>query len=201
MCADRCASPLYSVHDAHRTEPVIYRCFAITVGLFISMAARADVVPAPLRIAVSSGVQGQFAQVTCGGAPDSVLTTIAAQLAGESDALAFDAGDFIGAAAVSQMIARHDPAGLAVAVQSMGYRAIAIGHHDLSADRTAVVALVRAIAARHIPFVLSNLRCDAAHRDLCDSLGAGPVIVDDVGFVHMVSPSWLDSMSTRRAPV
>lgn len=164
--------------------------------------------PGVLRLAASSALNGQFATLTCGGDSNAQapVTALAADFAGEPDALALDAGDFIGASAAARFTVSHDAAGVAGAAAAMGLRAMALGHRDIAAPRDTLLAAAGALTARHIPYVLSNLVCEGAGRSLCDAVsdaGDAPVILDTpqgrVAFVALVSPSALRFVAADRA--
>ncbi len=163
---------------------------------------------APLRFAVSAGIRGELVPIDCGGATvhTAAFSTVASRFAGEPGAIVIDAGDLLGAAAVPQLLLRRDTNALAAAIAGAGYRALAVGHRDLSLERGALVAAARALNALGVPYVLSNLRCDAAHRALCEVVRDAsdpPLVIDTpsgrVGIVSLVSPSRLDAVARDRA--
>lgn len=165
--------------------------------------------PPPVLVAVSSALNGGFADLSCGaeGAPQVALNTVAGQFAGEGDALRIDAGDLLGNAATTRLSIDHDANAVAATVRAMGYRALAVGHRDLSGSRAAFLAAARAISAAGVPHVLSNLHCDAAHRQLCEVVqdaDDAPVIVEHAGqriaLVALTAPSALaEAAADRRA--
>ena len=165
--------------------------------------------PTPLLVAVSSAVNGGFADVSC-GASEGVsvsMRAVASQFAGEADALRIDAGDFIGNSAVSRLTVDHDAATLGAAARAMGYRVLSLGHRDLAGSRASFLAAARAIAGQGVRFVASNLHCEGAGQPLCDVVQDAadpPVIVEHagqrVGIVTLLHPSALvEAASDRRA--
>ncbi len=174
----------------------------------VAVVTPAAPVAAPvLRIAASSALNGQFATLTCGeGGAAAAVSTLSADFAGEPDALALDAGDFVGASATARFSVSHDAAGVASAAAAMNLRAMALGHRDLAAPRETTLAAATALTARHIPYVLSNLACEGAARSLCDAVsdsGDDPVILDTpqgrVAYIAIVSPSALRFVAADRA--
>jgi len=163
--------------------------------------------PPALRIAVTAGVNGQFSGLQCGegAASGAVLSTVAGQLANESGALVIDAGDLLGAAAVTRMVVAHDATALATAIQAAGYRALSVGHRDLSGDRATFLSASRALGTRGVPHVLSNLRCEGAGAPLCEVVRDAsdpPVVLDTpggrVGLVNLVAPEALEGIAADR---
>ncbi len=163
--------------------------------------------PPPLRIAVTAGINGQFSGLQCdeGDPSGAVLSTVAGQLASEPDALVIDAGDLLGSAAVSRFVVEHDAAALATAVHGAGFRALAVGHRDLAADRATFLAAARALGQRNVPHVLSNLRCEAAGAALCEVVRDAsdpPLVLDTpsgrVGVVSLMAPEALEGVSAER---
>ncbi len=161
--------------------------------------------PPPFRVAVSYDVNGQFTSLTCSDRP-STLTSVAGEFAGEPGVLAMDSGDILGSAAVTRLTEGHDIDGLAVAIQAAGFRVLAVGHRDLSADRAGFIRGVRALTAHGVPHVLSNLHCDAAHHDLCDAITDGddpPFLIDTpagrTAIISVMAPSQLGALAPSRA--
>lgn len=121
-------------------------------------------------------------------------------------ALLFDAGDLVGSAAVSRMAVERHVEPLARALESSGYRALAIGHRDLAATRSAFLATARAVSAHGTPYVLSNLACEASASDLCAAVHDAtdpPLVVETpagrVGFLATLAPSALNFVARDRA--
>ena len=156
---------------------------------------------------MSAELNGRFATPTCGdnvAAPPSVA--LGNDIAGEPGALAIDTGDFIGSSAVGRFSVQHDAAAVAGAAAALGLRAMAVGHRDLSAPREQLLAAAQALHGRDIPYVLTNLACEASARSLCDAVvdsGDDPVILDTpqgrVGYVAVLAPSALRFMARDRA--
>lgn len=163
--------------------------------------------PAPLRVAVSSVINGSFADLTCGAQSDHVVSfaTVAAQLAGEPDALAIDAGDLLGTSALSRLTLGRFAAEMSNAVRASGIRVVAVGHRDLAATRATILDGARALEAAGVSVVLSNLRCEEGHRELCDAVRDAddpPVIIEHagerVGIVSLLTPAALTRVAVDR---
>lgn len=180
---------------------------AATVVTPAAAVVAAQPVPSVLRLAASTGLNGQFATLACGdNAPPAQVTSLAADFAGEPEALALDAGDFVGASAAARFAVSHDAAGVASAAAAMNLRAMAVGHRDLAAPRETLFAAAAAFSARHIPYVLSNLVCAPAARALCEAVvdaGDDPVILDTpqgrVAYLAVLTPSALRFVASDRA--
>jgi len=159
--------------------------------------------PEPFRVAVSSVINGSFADLTCGAQADHVVSfrTVAAQIAGEPEALALDAGDLLGTSALSRLTFGHFATEASNAVRASGIRVAAVGHRDLGATRATIVAGARALTAAGVTVALSNLRCEGAN-PLCDAVQDAddpPVIVEHhgerVGVVTLLSPAALERIA------
>lgn len=163
--------------------------------------------PPPFRVAITAGIYGQFSPVVCGDdPPPAAFATVASQLAGEPDTLAFDAGDLLGPSAVGRLTVQHDVDAFVRAVEASGIRVMSLGHRDLSADRTSIIGGLRALRARNLRHVLSNLHCDPAHHDLCEVVedaDDAPVTFESpagrVAFISVVDPSALPNLARDRA--
>ncbi len=165
---------------------------------------------APLRLVVSSGLQGDVTRLACvaegqRGAGITALTRSLASVTGD-DVLRVDAGDLFGASAMGQLATRDHLPALVDAVVASGLRALVVGHRDLGGPRADVIARARALSARGIPTVLSNLRCEPAGQALCDALvdaGDDPVVLPTpsggVGLVSVLAPASLQAMARDRS--
>lgn len=159
------------------------------------------------RIAVSAGVHGDLATVTCDRSPTvPALVSVAAQLAGESFVLAIDAGGLFGSSALPKLLLERDADAVARAVVAAGLRVLAVGHDDLAAARATFLLGARALAAHGIPYVLSNLECDPQGRPLCEAVIDAhdpplllPTEAGTVAVVAAVSPTVLDNVARDRA--
>lgn len=161
----------------------------------------------PLRVAVSSVINGSFADLTCGAQSDHVVSfaTVASQLAGEPEALALDAGDLLGTSALSRLTLGRFAQEVSNAVRASGIRVAAVGHRDLAATRATILDGARALEAAGVAVVLSNLHCDASNRALCDVVRDAddpPVIVahrgERVGVVSLLTPAALTRVAADR---
>jgi 2',3'-cyclic-nucleotide 2'-phosphodiesterase (5'-nucleotidase family) len=163
--------------------------------------------PSILRLAVSAELNGRVATPLCGDdVPPPPLMTLASDLAGESDALVLDAGDFVGSSAMGHFAATHDVAALATAAAAMGIRAMAIGHRDLAMAREQFLSVAAAMRARNIPYVLTNLSCDAAANALCDAVidsADAPLVLDTpqgrVAYLAVLGPSAIRFVARNRS--
>lgn len=147
----------------------------LLLATWSSSIAHAQLEPAELRIVSTAGVGGRFGRPLC---EDGVtiapvdemayLDTLAAE-AHEVDApLLIDAGGLVVPHGVARFATEYDTEALAELVQALGYRAIAFGHRELATSRKTLVPLLRAIQARGVPVLASNLRCEGAAGMLCD---------------------------------
>ena len=164
----------------------------------------------PLRLVVSSGLQGDVARLACVAPAEraSGLFALARSLnhpAGD-DVLRLDAGDLFGASAVAHLATRDHLPALVDAVLASGLRALAVGHRDLAGPRADVIARARALSARGVRTVLSNLSCDEAGQELCDAVvdgGDDPLVLSTpaggVGVVALVAPASLTAIARDRA--
>ena len=181
------------------------------VGLLASVSAAGQTPPSTaLRLVVSSGLQGDVARLACVPASERAagLYSLVRSLnrrAGD-DVLRLDAGDLFGASAVAHLATRDHLPALVDAVLSSGLRALAVGHRDLAGPRADVIARARALSARGVRTVLSNLSCDSAGQDLCDALvdgGDDPLVLatpaGGVGVVALVAPASLTAVARDRA--
>jgi hypothetical protein len=177
-------------------------------GLLAARAARAQT--PPLRLVVSSGLQGDVARLACvpAGERSSGLYSLARSLNHPSgdDVLRLDAGDLFGSSAVAHLATQDHLPALVDAVLATGLRALSIGHRDLAGPRADVIARARALSARGVRTVLSNLSCEPAGQDLCDALvdgGDEPLVLatpaGGVGVVALVAPGSLTAIAHDRA--
>ncbi|MDB4930419.1 MAG: hypothetical protein JWM10_2903 [Myxococcaceae bacterium] len=164
----------------------------------------------PLRVVISSGLQGDVARLACLPAADRAagLSSLARSLNRRTgdDVLRLDAGDLFGASAVAHLATHDHLPELVDAVLASGLRALAIGHRDLAGPRADVIARARALSARGVRTVLSNLSCEPAGQDLCDALvdgGDDPLVLatpaGGVGVVALVAPASLTAIAHDRA--
>ncbi len=180
----------------------------VIAGLFAALIVpRATAQKPPLKLVVTTQLEGHFAAFQCEGpVPPSDLETRAAQIAGEPEALAIDTGDLLGASVVTRRALSLGSDGLARAIAATRLRALAVGHRDLAASRETLINGVRALAQAGVPAVLSNLHCDATAHDLCDTVVDAedpPVVLDTpsgkVAYIVLVAPSRLQSIAHDRS--
>ncbi|HEX2569244.1 MAG TPA: 5'-nucleotidase C-terminal domain-containing protein [Polyangia bacterium] len=158
-------------------------------------------------LVVSTQLDGELASLDCEKqAPSSGLVELAAELAGEPQALALDTGDLLGASAVSRRAVEDDAPALARALRSTGLRAMALGYRDLAMPRETLITAARALKEEGLPLVLSNLRCAPAAAALCAAVADTddpPLLLDTpagpVAFVVLLAPSALVRVARDRA--
>lgn len=121
--------------------------------------------PIAARLLITSGVGGHFTEPLCDANTSlspSAFAKIAPHL--ESlralDPLVLDTGGLLAPNAVSMYAARHEPDSYAQLIAELGYHALTFGESELSANRGELVATLRALRARGVPSIASNLRCD-----------------------------------------
>lgn len=159
-----------------------------------------------LRVVVSSGVAGHFADPVCEGdvtLSPAGFTQHAGTLAHAAEpsggpSLVVDTGGLVQPHGIARYASERSPDALAQLVDGLGYDALAFAYRDLEADRERVLRSARAFAAVGVPYVLSNLRCDATSAALCEAIhdaGDGPLIVargaEKVAFLAFVDPAAL----------
>lgn len=79
-----------------------------------------------------------------------------------------------------------------------GYHAIALGHHDLSAEPARLQRFLGALRAQDVPVVASNLRCDDARAPLCATTKPHVVLDRDgrrVAVLAVLSPLVLPGLA------
>ena len=124
-------------------------CF---VGMIAARGALAQTppTPPPLRLVVSSGLQGDVARLACvaPGERTAGFNALARSLNHPTgdDVLRLDAGDLFGASAIAHLATHDHLPALVDAVLASGLRALAIGHRDLAGTRADVIARARALA-------------------------------------------------------
>lgn len=166
--------------------------------------------PSPLLLRVSSGVHGDLTRLACAapGARAAGLATAARSLSRPAvgAVLRLDAGDLFAASSTSHLAVREHLRPLVEAAVAMGLRALALGHRDLAATRDDLTARSAALAARGVPSVLSNLRCEGDAASLCAAVqdaGDGPLVVDTeagkVGVVAILAPGNLAAIARDRS--
>jgi hypothetical protein len=152
-----------------------------------------------VRIVATGRLAGALAQPLCTDAGglvpnEATMTLRAAAAAREGGALVLDTGGLLGPGGIARFLAERDAEGLAAALAAVGFGAVAVGVTDLSAPRAPVLATWRALAARGVPVVASNLRCGQAARAVCDAVhdaGDG-VVMREVGGVRVAFLALLD---------
>lgn len=188
-------------------HPLRLACLCLA-GLLSTRAALAQT--PPLRLVVSSGLQGDLARIACvpSGERSSGLTALSRALGQRSgeDVLRLDAGDLFGSSAVAHLATRDHLPALVDAVLASGLRALAVGHRDLAGPRADVIARARALSARGVRTVLSNLSCEPEAQDLCDALvdgGDEPLVLatpaGGVGVVALIAPGELSAVAHDRS--
>lgn len=144
-----------------------------------------------LTVVASSGLGGDFVTLRCDTDDHSGLARLATRLAGEPDALAFDAGGFLGAAALSHLAMDHDADAVSQLAVTLHLRALALDQGDLAMPRDALVRAATSFSARGAPMLLGNLRCMASAAALCaaviDATDAPWIVNTPEGRVALIS--------------
>lgn len=129
------------------------------------------------RIIASAGVRGHLLDPVCDDATalapadEGLFTYAVVRAAAASDhPMVLDAGGLLAPNGVLRFAAEQAPDALATMVEALGYRALAFGQSELAAPRTDMLTMARALRARRIPMIASNLRCADETRELCDVL-------------------------------
>lgn len=162
----------------------------------------------PLRIAISQALVGRFATNTCERpAAESPFERLSARFAGATAGrgpppLLFDAGDLLGTSAIGRLAVDADVTRLSEAVAALGLQARALGRRDLAGGREQLIGFTRALGARGVPTVLTNLWCEGDATALCDVVMTGdeaPLLIDTVAgrvaFIAAVSPAALRELA------
>ncbi len=198
--------------------PVVERTFAslALIALACLFGAQAHAQPRPrtlMRVLATSGVDGRFGTPVCDNGrdlvphPSALFTYALSRQTGAGDQpLIIDTGGLFEPSGVSRFAQEHQPDALAELAQQLGYRALSLGERDLAAQRNRIVRVFAALAARGIPVVASNLRCEAEATLLCDvaideldapiSMQSGEQTVSVLGFLD---PAVLSRVSPDRA--
>lgn|GEM_PF-751784 len=176
----------------------------VDAGVDLGALLRPPFLAARVRIAASQALVGRFASNTCQRpVAVSVFERVSARLEGARAAIGtapivFDAGDMLGNSALGRLAVEADVARLAEAVAAMGIRGRAVGHRDLAGSRQQLMDFTRALNARNVPTVLSNVICGDSSKDLCAgviSRDSPPLIIDTpegrVAFIAAISPTSL----------
>ena len=175
------------------------RLLAIAVSLLLPAAALA----APGDVVFNADLDGNLALPACarsGPLPTTGYAALVSALrqarAQDPDALVLLGGNVVGPGLFARdlMESAGGPQALAVLVGEGGYRAMALGHHDLAADQRALVELAAELRRRHVPLVASNLRCDGARAPLCAAV-VPAAVVGRSAIVALLSPSLLPGLS------
>ncbi|HJL28170.1 MAG TPA: 5'-nucleotidase C-terminal domain-containing protein, partial [Polyangiaceae bacterium LLY-WYZ-15_(1-7)] len=134
------------------------------------------------RLVVTGGVNGELAVPQCRAsrtltpADASRLDTWALhhQWQGtDYGSLLIDSGGLLARHGVARYAAEHAPEALAELVDRLGYAALAFGEADLGDPRALVLARARALRARGVPLLATNLRCEESAAELCEVLVTG----------------------------
>ncbi len=126
---------------------------------------------APIAVAVTHGIDGAVAGFDCasGGSPP-VLGDRSARIHGaRSDGyFAIDSGALLGFTAPTQLAIEWNRAAFAQLIAASGWHALALARRDLAAPRNTLARATEALEQAGVPIVLSNLRCSASARELCE---------------------------------
>lgn len=199
--------------------PYVYLCGL--VSLLVSLASPAQLgaqeapvsqdraVHAAARVVASAGIAGRLGEPICGGGrlvePHEVARFTAPLLARGAgpDALVIDTGGLLEPHGVARFAAQRHTEALVELVVGLGYDALALGENDLGAPRARVLEVLGRFAARGVPYVASNLSCEAPARALCDAVrdASEPALRVRVGEEQAAVLAMLDpDVLTRIAP-
>jgi hypothetical protein len=148
------------------------------------------------RVIASAGIAGRFGEPVCEGT-HAMEVHAGAQFAGPlleraslSDApLVLDTGGLLAPHGVARFAARDLPDSLVHLAQSLGYDALALGEDDLSAPRARTLEVARRLQAQRLPYIATNLHCEAGAEALCEA------VIDES------DAPWLVEVGTERAAI
>ncbi|MEM6960425.1 MAG: hypothetical protein AAF550_01630, partial [Myxococcota bacterium] len=170
--------------------------------------------PSPtVRIVMSSGVRGRFADPVCRQgqtltpAPFARYGASILEAAVQRDEpFVFDTGGLLGPHGVARFGAERDPRAVAQLIRRLGYLALALGEDDLGAPRDPTLRVLEILKNKGVPVVLSNLHCEGEGQSVCDvvvdaSDGVSMHRVADrrVAFLSFVGPAALQRISPTNA--
>ncbi|HEY4187855.1 MAG TPA: hypothetical protein VGP07_22460, partial [Polyangia bacterium] len=159
--------------------------------------------PPAIEILYHADLDGRLATPACAGAAkregDVDYATLLGRLAGEradgSRPVTLLGGNIATPDLFGAGLVERGPAGieaLAALLARGQYDAIAFGHHELSMTPEALGQLARALVARGMPVVATNLRCDARARGACPDVRPSVLVRRgelSLGIVATISPT------------
>lgn len=160
-----------------------------------------DADPPAARVLASAGIAGRFGEPICRGErtvephPSAAFTgPLLRRASGLDDPLVVDTGGLLAPHGVARFAARDLPDALADLVVALHYDALAFGENDLGAPRPRTILLARTLAARGVPYVATNLHCDATQTELCDVVldASDPVLRLEAGTERVALVALLD---------
>jgi 5'-nucleotidase / UDP-sugar diphosphatase len=170
---------------------------------------------APPEILFHADLDGRFAAPSCGRTPAPpdyaqlvgglVAERERAQQKGAPAPVVLLGGNEAAPAPFARALLDGGAAGARVVADLLtraGYDAVALGHHELALEPTVLDDLLRALAARALPVVASNLRCDARSRSTCGLTRPDVVIqrgAESIGVLATISPDvWAEIAPAAR---
>lgn len=174
--------------------------FVALLALVSRARAQAESVLLVERLLVTSGISGHFADPVCrdgetlAPAPFGPHSAAIAARAAEAGTFLFDTGGFAAPHGVGRFAVDHDPASVAELAHELGYDAMALGARDLQMPRPALLAVTRELAARGIPTLATNLRCEGSASEVCANVvdAEDPLFVVESGAERIAFLSFLD---------
>ncbi len=164
---------------------------------------------APIRVAVSHGIEGALAEFSCtDGDQRQLLSDRASRIlsANNDGFVAIDSGSLLGFATTTQLAITFDRAAFAQAISDSGWHALVVGRRDIAAPRATFVRAAEALRDANVPMVFSNLRCSAPAMEVCDAIldatDAPPLITIQgqvVAIVSAIHPSALAHVASDRS--
>lgn len=156
------------------------------------------------HVVFTSGVSGQFGEPRCADGVSfdpGPFTPYARALRTASeggDAFVVDTGGFFEPHGTGRFALETDRSALVELVLGLGYDALAFAAKDLQGARTPVALLAAQLRAAGLPFIASNLRCEASAMQLCDALddASDPLRIHEVAgekvaFLAFIDPAVL----------
>ncbi|MBX7190600.1 MAG: 5'-nucleotidase C-terminal domain-containing protein [Sandaracinaceae bacterium] len=175
-------------------------------------AQRARDVRSAARVLASAGIAGRFGEPICGDGrlvephEEADFTGPLATRGAGSDALVIDTGGLLEPHGVARFAARDLPDTLVDLAVGLGYDALALGENDLGAPRARVLEVLRRFAARGVPYLASNLSCDAPAEAVCASVldASDPAFrmhvgTEETAVISMLDPDVLERIAPDRA--
>lgn len=161
----------------------------------------------------SSGFEGRLAEPLC--RPGRALRPLAfsryAAALGESTRrqvpnFVFDSGGLLAPHGLTQFALEQAADETASLVRDLGYHALVVGHEELRLPRASLVRSARALAAKGVPMIASNLRCERSARALCDQIvdssdgvSIHPIENERVALIGIIGPVLFSRLPPKSA--